>query len=256
MTSTQKPMTILVCTYNAESKIERCLESIYNQTDCNFEVKIADSNSEDGTLEIINRYKRKYENLEVISEVDRGIYDGLNKLIRRIKTKYYLVLGADDYIHEDAIKDYNDIIKDEKYDLVTFPVLTKKGKLYPRNNQLRYGQLAHISQHSVGVLIKKDLHNAIGFYDTNFTIGADALFILSAINKGASIYKGQEVVGYYSLMGMSSTNYLHNFFEFSKVQLLTNKNFLLSFLAHIIRQLIHYNKIKKIHDEYLERFNK
>ena len=60
MFKSKKPkFTIITVVLNNKKTLERTIKSILNQSYKNFEYIIIDGASKDGTLEIINRYKKK-----------------------------------------------------------------------------------------------------------------------------------------------------------------------------------------------------
>lgn len=58
--------SFIVIGYNVEKTIKRCLESIYKQTNENFEVIFVDDNSNDDTLKTVKEFQRYNDNLRVI----------------------------------------------------------------------------------------------------------------------------------------------------------------------------------------------
>ncbi len=50
-------VSIVICTYNARNLVKRCLDSIFSQNYRNIEVICVDGGSEDGTLELLKKYK-------------------------------------------------------------------------------------------------------------------------------------------------------------------------------------------------------
>lgn len=101
--NSQLPLiTIITSVKNAEGTIEKCIQSIVNQTYRNIQYIIIDACSTDNTLNIISKYK---ENIGVlISEKDFGIYDAWNKGLAQSKGEWIGFLGADDEYKEDAIE--------------------------------------------------------------------------------------------------------------------------------------------------------
>ena len=72
--------SIITATYNSESVIKSCIESIINQSFKDIEYIIVDGGSKDNTLGIVNDLKDKFNEIKIISEPDFfGIYDALNK---------------------------------------------------------------------------------------------------------------------------------------------------------------------------------
>lgn len=95
-------ITVITCTYNAESNVERTLKSVLEQTYENVEHLIIDGKSKDSTCDIINRYiteaKAEEDRHEInfISEPDKGLYDAMNKGLRLAKSDYLIYLNAGD----------------------------------------------------------------------------------------------------------------------------------------------------------------
>ena len=74
-------ISIITVAYNSEKYIQRCFDSIKDQTENVYEHLIVDGNSTDKTCTIINRYIQENDNFKkiFISEDDDGIYDAMNK---------------------------------------------------------------------------------------------------------------------------------------------------------------------------------
>lgn len=64
------------------------LESVKRQSFTNFEHLVVDGASTDGTVKIAERSGIK--GISVVSESDRGLYDAMNKGIRRAKGEYLI----------------------------------------------------------------------------------------------------------------------------------------------------------------------
>ena len=89
-------VSIIIATFQAAGQIGDCLNSIKNYAPQNTEIIIVDGGSKDATLSII----QKLGVTNFISEKDEGIYDALNKGIRRSHGKWLYFLGADDRLLE------------------------------------------------------------------------------------------------------------------------------------------------------------
>ena len=94
--------SIITCTYNAESVLQRTLDSVMKQTCCNVEHLIIDGKSKDKTLAMVKAYKHKNDvgesahEIRVFSEPDKGLYDAMNKGIDRATGDYLVFLNAGD----------------------------------------------------------------------------------------------------------------------------------------------------------------
>lgn len=70
-------ISIITVSFNAVSTIEKTILSVINQTYPNIEYIIIDGGSTDGTVDVIKKYSDKITYW--ISELDKGIYDAMNK---------------------------------------------------------------------------------------------------------------------------------------------------------------------------------
>lgn len=87
-----------VC-YNAANCIENLIRSVKKQTYSNIEFVVVDGVSNDGTLDILNKYKQDIDIL--VSEPDKGIYDAMNKLLKLATGDFLIFMGADDVFYND-----------------------------------------------------------------------------------------------------------------------------------------------------------
>lgn len=88
-------ISIITVTYNAEATIEHTLESVAQQTYPDVEHLIMDGASKDRTLEIARRYPHAI----VYSEPDKGLYDAMNKGLKKATGDYLCFLNAGDKLH-------------------------------------------------------------------------------------------------------------------------------------------------------------
>ena len=95
--------SIITSVLNRDKSIARCIESVANQKNVILEHIIIDGNSKDGTIEIVEEYKKKYKHIVFKSENDTGIYNAWNKAIELATGSWYLFLGSDDYLVKDNV---------------------------------------------------------------------------------------------------------------------------------------------------------
>lgn len=96
-------ISIITVSFNAENTIEDTICSVLEQSYEDIEYIIIDGQSTDSTMEIIERYKRHIDT--IISELDEGIYDAMNKGIQKATGDVVGILNADDvYANENVIK--------------------------------------------------------------------------------------------------------------------------------------------------------
>lgn len=94
--------TVITCTYNAATALQRTLDSVRAQTWGDLEHLIIDGASRDGTVAMAEAYCRECRDDDdgheavVVSEPDRGLYDAMNKGIARATGDYIVFLNAGD----------------------------------------------------------------------------------------------------------------------------------------------------------------
>ena len=86
--------TIATVTLNAAQVVEKTIQSVISQDFDDYEYIIIDGQSTDGTLSIIKEYSNDID--IIISEPDKGIYDGMNKAIYSAHGEYLLFMNAGD----------------------------------------------------------------------------------------------------------------------------------------------------------------
>lgn len=95
-------ISIITVVRNDVKNIERTVLSVLNQKyDGEIEYIVIDGNSNDGTLDILAKYKSQIHCL--ISEPDRGVYDAMNKGVRNSTGDYVNFMNSGDVFHSDDV---------------------------------------------------------------------------------------------------------------------------------------------------------
>lgn len=111
-------VSIIVPVYNVEKYIERCLDSLVNQTLKDIEIIIVNDGSTDGSKEIIQKYLNKYKNIVYLEKENGGLSSARNYGIPYAKGEYIGFVDSDDYVEITMYeKMYNKAIE-EKSDMV------------------------------------------------------------------------------------------------------------------------------------------
>lgn len=102
MSASLPSIAILIASMNRAAMLRECLASCASQHVPPDFLAVIDGGSTDGTLDVIREFGRLVT--WSVSEPDRGIFDALNKGLRRVAPKaYVLVLGSDDRLYDDGV---------------------------------------------------------------------------------------------------------------------------------------------------------
>jgi len=94
-------ISIITVCYNSAATLEKTILSVARQTHSNIEYLIVDGNSNDGTLDIIQKHEDKITHW--ISESDKGLYDAMNKGITMATGDIIGILNSDDNFYSDNV---------------------------------------------------------------------------------------------------------------------------------------------------------
>ncbi len=135
-----KKVSVIVPVYNVEKYIEKCLESLVNQTLEEIEIIIVNDGSKDNSIEIIQKYVENFkEKIIYLEKENGGLSDARNYAIPYATGEYIAFLDSDDYVEIDMYEKMYKKAKEENADLVEcdffweYPTKTKLDK------GIRYG---------------------------------------------------------------------------------------------------------------------
>ncbi|MGR5861197.1 MULTISPECIES: glycosyltransferase [unclassified Bacillus cereus group] len=111
-------ISIIVPVYMVEKYIEKCIDSLINQTYKNIEIILVNDGSLDGCPEICNNYAKNDSRIKVINKKNGGLSDARNAGLREAIGKYILFVDSDDYIEKDTCECFISTIKEREVDVV------------------------------------------------------------------------------------------------------------------------------------------
>lgn len=111
-------VSIIVPVYNAENYLDRCVQSLINQTYPSIEVILVDDGSTDKSLSICERYADEYSNVKVFHTENRGPSSARNLGIEQSSGDYIQFADSDDYLELDMVEKMVDAKKTSQADIV------------------------------------------------------------------------------------------------------------------------------------------
>ena len=242
-------ISIITVTYNAESSIERTINSVLNQDFKNYEFIIVDGNSQDRTLSIINTYRDEIS--EVLVERDNGIYDAMNKGLKLANGKFVTFLNSGDYyVNRQVLNIVSKQLNDN------FKLVYGDSILYLENNSYKEELKA---KKICSKSIKRDFpvcHQSIfanrslaKMYDLKYKIKGDYKWLIDILNNidEAEISRVDIPIVNYNKDGMSHKYYFLNLRELIALHYreFGVKRVLLNIDIYIYRTLRHFKDVIK-----------
>lgn len=187
-------ISIITATYNSAKTVRDTLESVLSQTFKDYEYIIKDGGSKDGTLDIVHEYEPKFEGrMRIISERDKGFYDGINRGYEAATGDILGLLNSDDFFSSDDVLEavaarfledptieavYGDVHY-VKEDDISRRVRYYSSRHFNRKKMLMGYMPAHPSFYA-----KKECFQKYGTFDTTYKIAADFENLLRLIYLG------------------------------------------------------------------------
>lgn len=111
-------VSVIVPIYKVENYLNRCVNSILNQTYKNIEVILVDDGSPDKCGEIADSYAIKDNRVKSFHKENGGLSDARNYGMKYVTGEYIVFVDSDDWIKEEMIETLVGIAMDLKADIV------------------------------------------------------------------------------------------------------------------------------------------
>ena len=203
-------ISVLLCTRNNESSIEKAVESILMQKYQNIELLIMDDFSDDKTFDVISNLKdpriKIFQNFKTI-----GLTKSLNLLIKKSSGEIIARQDGDDFSHVDRLGEQLNYLNQKQLSAcVTRAINIENRKLTPR---LSFYLPFNISSkfknpyiHGT-LMVKKDDLVSVGGYDEKFYYSQDYKLYIDLHNSGKKIYSLNKPLYYLNTKNNMSTNH-------------------------------------------------
>lgn len=201
-------LSIITINYNNCRGLQKTIDSVVSQTWNNFEWIVIDGGSTDGSKELIEQYQNHFAYW--CSESDNGIYNAMNKGIRKSKGEFLSFMNSGDAYHDENVLssvfsinipadadvlygNYYDIYDDVRIipqqlpDVLDFAFLMRR----PINHQSTF--------------IRRELFSE-ELYDESYKIIADGKAFMQWMMKGAKFFHLETFVANFYMGGAHNQN--------------------------------------------------
>lgn len=162
-------LSIIIPTFNSDAVLGRALDSIVDQTFTDWEVLIMDGVSTDDTIKVAQSYNDS--RIRIYSEPDNGIYDAMNKGIKKAQGEWLYFLGSDDWIISPKTLSSVFSINLEKNDIIYGNV--ESNHLGSGHNGEWTLLTINYNRCHQSIFFKKKVFEKLGSYNLNYPVYAD-----------------------------------------------------------------------------------
>lgn len=114
MSNVQPLISVIVPVYNVEQYLDKCVESIVNQTYKNLEILLVDDGSPDGCPVMCDEWAKKDERIKVIHKENGGLSSARNTGLDNCTGRYVGFIDSDDWIDLKFFETlYNNLMEDD-----------------------------------------------------------------------------------------------------------------------------------------------
>lgn len=189
--------SIIIPAYNAEKTIENTINSVINQSYCNWEIVVVENGSIDSTNSVVGKFLNDKRISLIHSK--KGVSFARNKGIENSTGEWILFLDADDELPSNTLDLYNNVIDHNNVDIIVGQYESGDGNL-----EIIYNKDEYICRclnnptkecNVTGLVFKSNIIKKTNIeFDVNLTHAEDSLFFLQALLNAKNIIVINDIV--------------------------------------------------------------
>lgn len=113
-------VSVIIPVYNSQKDLDRCLNSIVNQTYENLEIIVVDDGSTDDSAIIYSKYATQDKRIKIVKQENKGVSSARNEALSIANGYFCYFCDSDDYLELFTIKTAVEKIIEYSSDLVVF----------------------------------------------------------------------------------------------------------------------------------------
>ena len=198
---TPELISVIIPVYNVEQYLNRCVDSVINQTYKNLEIILVDDGSTDNSGKICDEYALKDNRIKVIHKENGGLSSARNAGLDIAKGAYIGFIDSDDYIELDMYEFLYNMLIENKVEVSCCNVFDFKNNKYVPSSNLQvegvitFDEVLNIKQ---GLFVWNKLYskNLIGNYRFD-GLAEDLKFNFEILKKAEKIVYSKQAKCYY-----------------------------------------------------------
>lgn len=129
-------ISVIIPAFNVEKYIERCINSVIQQSLKEIEIIVIDDGSTDRTLEIIQKIQKSDKRIVIIEQKNQGSSMARNSGLEVARGKYISFLDSDDWMEENYLYDIYMYAEKNLLDIVVTDFYKDDGKTFSYRQDL------------------------------------------------------------------------------------------------------------------------
>lgn len=193
-------ISVIIPVYNTEQYLERCINSVLEQSFHDFEVILVDDESTDGSGLICDRYAKKHSCIKTIHTNNGGPARARRIGFENSNGQYIMFMDSDDYVSTDIMKEMYEYVGEA--DIVCSNIYkVKDGKKIEKQPFYKQSEVSFVTTHDIlyefftkryingalwAKLIKRDMFDGIDFCEEAI-IGEDINLMLQLYERAEEV---------------------------------------------------------------------
>lgn len=213
-------LSVIIPVYKAELYLNRCINSVLDQTFQDFEILLINDGSPDHSGDICDEYSRKDNRVRVFHKENGGVSSARNVGLKEAKGEWIGFVDSDDWIEKDFFANIIDaLLKYNLVDVVLFGYtkeiapdvfVSKRSNCQSKVFNVDDESLVGLFESQVwNYFFKKDIIKNNGFlFDESISYAEDVLFIVDYLSCAKNICYLNIASYIYNDFNISSTTYI------------------------------------------------
>ena len=214
--------SIITITYNASSTLPSTLRSVKEQTCHLYEYLLIDGDSQDDTVAIAS--KSGIENMTILSEKDKGLYDAMNKGLGMAKGDYVIFLNAGDAFHSPTtLETIADAVMDNDYPGIVYgqTQIVDSSRRRIGDRHLTAPEVLTLDSFKEGMVVCHQafivLRKLVDNYDTRYRFSADYEWCIRCLQRSHRNFYIADILIDYLSEGLTPANHKKSLWERFKI---------------------------------------
>lgn len=226
-------VSIIVPIYNSAQYLDRCIDSLINQTIKEIEIILVNDGSTDNSLSICRQWALKDRRIVVIEQENSGVSVARNRGLEISKGEFVLLLDSDDWFALNTIEILLDKQRKSDADCVVFGFNQTSGNVWAPNedklyksqiefkNDFSYWLNTELLSSSVNKLYKRELIKKQ--YPVGMAFGEDLLFSLDYLERCECVSFIKEPLYQHEVFNTTSLTHTFNINRFNNIEMIQKR---------------------------------